>query len=427
MVAKPNEFPSGPNLSTGIVTGGFNKDPLDTTSNLSRAINPLTTPGAPGKQVPGNPRLVPFTQSALESNDHPPEPGTACAFFHTTGSPHDLFLGAFADSNQSGASPGNMDLMSAFPGLAQSMQEGVSKLVSQGFETKTEGGAEIRYPKDGAEWMHSLTRGIPTHAALFPLAGTVLESIKNIETAIQQFASALSQGMISQIPGTSISSLLSKLGGSGGGGGGGSNPISPEIQEGLSSIINLLQASSTSNTMALGGKVHETTFLENANSLISQCTTLGDICSVLHQLRYDTSLHGLDKLTPTLISSKSPWGTLYLNLDSAGTLQYANNVIPIVSGAGGSGGGGGNQSVFQAVQSFASSLASAAQNSGISNSDNLFKDQAQKIAEMAGRVPTEVGELIKQTLEQAMSGPHPDFLSNVKSRVPNGQLPTYFG
>jgi hypothetical protein len=39
---------------------------------------------------------------------------------------------------------------------------------------------------------HDLTKGIATHAATPALAGTILQEMKNIDTAIQQFAASLS-------------------------------------------------------------------------------------------------------------------------------------------------------------------------------------------------------------------------------------------
>ena len=263
-----NDFPSKAGATAEIVVGGHKKHPDPDQGNKFQTTNPLTH----GPNI--NPRDYPYTmilgqctQAALETQDPPPEPGSCVIKLPVMGAPSSAVgIGVLKDKNMAGSSAGNMNNMS-FPGIAQALTADVEKKLSKGYETKQEDGAEVRREKDGGNWNHNMTKGLPTHAALYPLAGTVLQARQQIETAIQQFGNILSSGAMAQMPGSfmSLDSLFNKM--TKKQKKKATKKMPKETLQAFESMLGLMQ-NGDAGTSFVGGRVHEETFIENAIKLL---------------------------------------------------------------------------------------------------------------------------------------------------------------
>lgn len=445
----PNNFPSDGGITACIVTGGHINEPHPAEAHNLKVIDPIRH----GPNIYEKHKNLPFissmrsaTQSGLETNDPAPEPGTMVYCMSTTGEPSGrIVLGQPNGQNNPGGAAGNIDLLSFW---AQIEQQVTGKIKSEGFQKASRDGVEVREPKDGEEWKHALTKGLPTHAAIFPLAGTILPAVKQVETAVQQFAGILNSNMLSQLPGQimSLASMFGKMNSSQKSRAKQNMP--PEVADAFDSMLNLIQTADGSDSFATGMRVNDEVFLENAADLLSQVTNLSDLSTVMRRLQTDASIRGLDKLPKVKIQSDTAFGSFSFDMDAEGNLEFddidsntANISVSTLSSVyyvsdeqaqntapqrAQSGGGGGNQQVLQAIQQFASLLLNGAQNAGTSSKDNLFKDQAPKIAEMMGRIPTDASKLMTADMKKSI-GNLASFVRGVKDPVALlRQVPTYF-
>lgn len=449
MVGYPNNWPSDGGVTACIVAGGHIERPAPDKSNNLQVIDPIRH----SPQISGNPNLLPFitmikspTMEAQETNNPPPEPGSMVYCMSTTGDPSGrVVLGQPNEQFNSQSVGGNLDLTQP---LQQFFNAKTRKIVSKGFKQSSRGGAEVRIPNNGEEWYHSLTRGLPTHAATFPLAGTKLPSMKNIETAIQQFSNILSPSMLSQLPGqiTSLASMLGSMSSSQKQQA--TRNMPREVADGFNSMINLMQTADGSSTYSMGNRCNADFYMAKSVELLSQVTNAGELESVMNRLQYDESVRGLNTLPPVNIKSETAFGTFSFNMDANGTLTFddldantanisvstisdiysptANVNLTSSSSSGGGGGGGGNAQILDAMKSFGQKLLSGATNAGISPNQNLFGQQAQKVAELMGRLPAAAQTAMKGDLDKAMSGFHTKITDITKSKVPLGQLSKYF-
>lgn len=237
-----------------------------------------------------------------------------------------------------------------------------------------------------------LLDGLPVHGALFDIAGFRLPEIKNVPTAKQTNDAMMSvqnlQQMMGQIMslGQMIQGLAGNKGGGGGAGGFGAGYTPPttgvytpyippgteegaggagyggglgpnivrgfeadsntplhEINEGLTpamrSAVNslsvLLQGYEAQDGVAFmtGDVVHEDTYLQNAQELLSQVTSLDDLMYVLHRLQWDDSLKGTEKLANVKNEIQTAWGVALQEIDVDGNViitygaEYANNEL----------------------------------------------------------------------------------------------------
>lgn len=443
----PNNFPSDGGITACIVTGGHINEPHPAEAHNLKVIDPIRHgPNINHKDLPFISSMRSATQSDLETNDPAPEPGTMVYVMSTTGEPSGrVVLGQPNGQNTPGGVSGNLDLLSFWPQIEQQV---TGKLKSEGFQKASRDGVEVREPKDGEEWKHALTKGLPTHAAIFPLAGTILPAVKQIETAVQQFAGILNSNMLSQLPGQmmSLASMFGKMNSSQKSRAKQNMP--PEVSDAFDSMLNLLQTADGSGQFATGMRVNDEVFLENAADLLSQVTNLSDLSTVMRRLQTDASIRGLDKLPKVKIQSDTAFGTFSFDMDAEGNLEFddidsntANISVSTLSSIyyvpddqlantlpqqTQSGGGGGNQQVLQAIQQFASQMLNGLQNAGISPQENLFKDQAQKVTELMGRIPADASKLMTADMSKAMGGFHVVNTQITKSMVPLGQLAKYF-
>lgn len=383
----PNTFPHGYQIAYNVVTGGHAQEPAPDQSGTLKVVDPVRH----GQQV--NQFDMPFvttlrtpTQSALEETPFPPEPGAIVATSFNMGDPTSrAVVGMPNEINNSSSVAGNNPLMFH---ILQAIIKDVLKNRPTKYKEKQDRGALVRaIDQEFGNWIHALTKGLPTHAALFPMAGQVLPAVQQIDTAVKQFASILGQGAIGQLPGAAmnLSSLFNKMNDKQ------KKKIkenkSEEIVNALESMMTLLVEGEGSGTYMASGRVHEETFIDNAVELLSQCTAIGDIVECLQRLRYDETLHGLDKLQDIEVKANTEFGQIVMTVDSKGNAKQSQQSL---------------QQIMSAIQQFTGFLNSL-QSGG--QGKTMFGKEAGKVSDSSQRAgnntliktANEVGQRWKET------------------------------
>ena len=302
------------NFRPGIITGGQKGDTPPDEGLTARYIIP--TEHGPSVDPTKMPFVTSFrnpTQNQLESNDPPPEPGATGIFIGDTGNPNKFLAGIVPDINNSQSVEGNSSLTPLF---MNAVMKRVGKNMPTQYKEKEERGALVRdIEQEFGEWFHGLTKGLPTHAASAPMAGQFLPSVKQIPTAVQNFASILGPGTVAQLAGNSMNSrdLFNKM----------TEEqkkratenMPPEIQEALNSYLNLLRSGESAGLYIGGNPAHAETFIENAVTLLSQVTTYSDLMTVLHRFHGDETIRGLDKLEQLTVTANSAFGQIEMTVD----------------------------------------------------------------------------------------------------------------
>ena len=246
-----------------------------------------------------------------------------------------------------------------------------------------EDGVKIRkIIEKGKQHKLDLLDGLPIHAALFDIAGFRLPEIKKVPTAKQTNDQMMSmqnlQQMMGQIMslGQMIQGLAGNKGGGGGGGGfgaGGSSMVpqttgvfpqyeppgantgaggagysgglgdniisaydapsdtpmyeimdglTPAMKSAVNSLSVLLQGYEAQDGVAFmtGNVVHEDTYLQNAQELLSQVNSLDDLMYVLGRLQWDKSLRGTEKLSNVKNEIQTAWGVALQEIDYEGNI-----------------------------------------------------------------------------------------------------------
>jgi len=193
----------------------------------------------------------------------------------------------------------------------------------------TKNGARIRQSVEkGQDFSLKVFNNIPSHGAIYPMAGIPLPELNNIATALQSYGDILTPSIASQLPGLQMSlgkmfslftgTMLNKI----------LDSLPREIGGALESMSNLIQnfESSEMGRFATAGKVHEETFMNNALSMLSGHTNLGGLIDGMMRLQMDTSLHGLDKFDPVTIAVNSAFGGINKKYDAYGNVL--ESIVP---------------------------------------------------------------------------------------------------
>lgn len=377
-------FPGG--LTIGVALEEDKKDPQK--RGAVRVADPLRHGNnIPASDYPYLPAMGAPTQGDLETNNPPPEAGTIVICMSELGNPSKIPIAIGKDVHGGGPSAGNLNNTAQIKKIADAIKYKYAKRVSKGYETGSRSGAEIRKPKDGDEWSHILTKGIPVHAAMPSIAGTIIPSRTNIETAKQQFGHVLNSSMISQLPGKfmSLSSLFSGLTKSQKKSI--QKAVPQEIFDAMESTMALMQNGDSGSSL-VDGRVDEETFISNAIELLSGVRSLPELEEVLHRLTYDTTLFGQDKLQEIEIDVIGAFGAAKQKLDHLGNVT---DQIPDII-----------QALISAFGSLLNSIDGA---SGADTNTNMFGDQADTINDMLGRVQTDVDKFRKELLESVNKSP----------------------
>ena len=241
-----------------------------------------------------------------------------------------------------------------------------------------ENGVKIRkIIEKGQQHSLGLLDGLPIHGALFDMAGFRLPEITNVPTAKQTNDGMASvqalQQMMGQIMslGQMIQGLAGNKGAGGGAGGFGSGGVptspgqtytppgantgaggagyggglgnniitavnapsntplhtimegmTPNMKAAINSLSTLLQGYSVNGGVAFmtGDVVHEDTYLQNAQELLSQVTSLQEMMYVLNRLQWDKSLFGQEKLANVVNEIETAWGVALQEIDVNGNI-----------------------------------------------------------------------------------------------------------
>lgn len=308
------------------------------------------------------------------------DPGTMVYGIKIPGQNQVIVLGQAQTQKKSGSGSGGggTDLLSNY---SKTFSDKLPINVPPDIQESTDAdGVKIRKIKEKGE-QHSFDKldGLPSHGALFPMAGYRLPELPNVPTAKQQNTGMMNNQMMEQMMGQIMSmsqmfqGLMGNRGGGGGGGGMGAgaaglgnssvsayNPpegsrmsnilggLTPEMKTAVTNLSLLVQGLEANDGVAFftGGVVHEETYLSNAEELLSQVQSLDDLMYVLQRLQWDTDLFGRDKLDKVETEIETAWGVAlqqvtydgevyvtYQNPNTNGAIQYVRaNVLISTTG-----------------------------------------------------------------------------------------------
>lgn len=364
-----------------------------------------------------------------------------------------------------------------------------------------EDGVKIRkIIEKGKQHSLDLLDGLPIHGALFDIAGFRLPEIKKVPTAKQTNDQMMSlqnmQQMMGQIMslGQMIQGLAGNKGGGGGGGGFGAGYVPPstgtgvytayippgvdegaggagymgglgpniipaseaesntplyEIMEGMTpamkaavnSLSVLLQGYEAQEGVAYytGNVVHEDTYLQNAQELLSQVQSLDDMMYVLSRLQWDKSLRGTEKLANVKNEIQTAWGTALQEIDVDGNIiitygaEDANNEMEFANSMTSNTGspalgffdGNNTQDVYYSVNATGASLGfdttGAGGASGIPSGGS--KGGSASPSEVIGQVQGLLGKVqgLAQGMNQNMFGEAAETMKDMWKRMTKEQ------
>ena len=437
-------------VRVGIICGGDITDKASDQSCNQKVIFPLehNPDGVKQEHLAFSPLHRSPDRDTQQSFPGTHDPGSLVYALKLPGSNQCLILGQANDLFNSGAQSGNKDLFSN-DFFQEVFKRTIDIRIPPNIEEKTlADGVKVRTMKEKKDlWSHSLTQGLPTHASLFPITGFPNPAVKDVPTAKQHFNEIQTNDMMGQMPGDimSLGKMLQGLmggmggGGAGGGAGGGGSPssgsgststdtsnmstytrgntsptishLSPELQNAVLSASYLIQdfeGSSGSSTVVLGERVHSNTYMENANTLISQITCIDDLMNVLHRLRWDTSLFGQDKLEPVTFTVDTVWGTGIQTLHANGSLEfaYANTA-----------------NVAQTQSDYQQSMSSSDSMPSTGAGDNMFGGSSSNMFDMFKRLSPIAEKMSKQMTDKLNTGDTAKKLQEIIKKTVQGGNP----
>ena len=312
-------------LVYGIVVGGHDADaPTDYSGNLRVYFPSIHGKDVNVKHLAFSPRLMNPTRSAQQEFPGGLDPGTLVVAMKDTGSNQCQIVGLANDFNNNDQTiEGNMSLLQ---NIAMYLTMPIMVSPPPGTYETTEGGARVRKIREkGGNWNHGLVRGLPTHAAMYNMAGMPIPKVTQVATALQAFDNLISSSMMGSLPGTvmSLGMLLStilnnksnkkKLYGG----------MSPQTALAFNSMSYLLQSVEQTEGAGFmtGTRVNQDIFVANAIGLLSQATGVGGLVNTFQRLQYDTSLYGLGSLNPVVTPIATANGMVYRSFSPSGQMM----------------------------------------------------------------------------------------------------------
>lgn len=362
------------------------------------------------------------TQGAVQSFGGPPERGSVVLLSQIGGQ------GPAGDYIVMGVFPNNIS-KSPMPGttmLNQFFQDAVDTTINKKrppgkLSTTTRDGAEIRQVQDTGMWSNRLVDGIPSSATLWPMSGIFLPQVSSVATAIQHSTDILNSSILSSLPGISMSlgGLLSNLNASGLLSQITANMPS-DLATALNSISNLITQveSSSSYGFAVGGRVDEETYVNNAVNILSAAASIQDIVDGMNRLMYDDTLYGTENLEPVRIKCSTPYGNTYIEVSHNGTVNSTINVANVIASNGNTQNvitqaarnASGNQeeeddnkNYLSSILSFVNMLSSPSQAFAASG-ENMFGNSAPRMVDLFNRMNPEATSHMKNLVETVNIG-----------------------
>lgn len=287
-------------------------------------------------------------------------------------------------NSESGSEGGGTNILSSNPHFQAAKNKTMNvRMPPRIRETQAEDGTKIREAQEtGEQFSLSTLEGLPLHASLFEMSGFRLPEISKVPTAIKKNDGMMMVQQLQQMMGQvmSLGQMFAGLAGNkgaGGGGGGFPNGFGSSVpidSAGKSAVYNydpqqvavrLKQDANTGNTyggsqfysannrlisiqnrvpseMALaignlakhiqglelnngvafftGGVVHESTYLQNAENLLAQVTSMDELMNVLSRLQYDESLFGREHLRDVYVTIDTSHGPMTSVVDFTGNV-----------------------------------------------------------------------------------------------------------
>ena len=189
-----------------------------------RNVRTMQKDGVPTEDLLFSPAMYTPSQFGQQSSPGRLDPGTPVYAIKIPGQNQAIVLGQAQTQKKSGSGSGGggSDLMSQY---SQTFSNKLPINVPPDIQESTDAdGVKIRKIKEKGE-QHSFDKldGLPSHGALFPMAGYRLPELPNVPTAKQQNTGMLNNQMMEQMMGQimSMSQMFQGLMGNRGGGGGG--------------------------------------------------------------------------------------------------------------------------------------------------------------------------------------------------------------
>lgn len=452
----PKELMKGSGKRIGIIVGGHDKDPASDHSCNQRVYFPMEH---------GN--KVKKEHLALSTMSHSPtnhsqqsfpgclDPGTLVFVESNLGENQCMIIGQANDLHNSKSTPGNIDLMKQLTAVSEALSTELKINIAPNYEEKEDDGTKIREVKEkGQKHSHNLLKGLPTHGANFSMAGLRLPELKQIPTAIEKFSGLQTNDMMNQLPGnlmsmgqmfqglmgggTGSAGGMSGAGSNAGGGGGGGtsggsgsagtssvgtgqfsvsyantrmdNILSAlpnqEMRDALTSFAIHAQGGEGGGALGSFGtaaRVDPVTYLDNAEQLLSQCQTVGDLMTCMHQLQWDTSLFGQENLAPVAFTYDSGFGPMQ-------QMVYANAYVAVANT-----GNTGSQ-----MSNFGSNMGSSQQSPGGGGGSNMFGQASGKVMDMIQRMAPNAEKHAKNAMQDMQGGIMEKVMKIAKTTVSGG-------
>jgi len=315
----PSNFPGEKRFF--VVCGGDQKDPDQMKLSLMKVYCPTSDPETTNvEKLAFVSAENPANQPALEQCCGPPEAGTVVCGTRNLGDPTSCTIQGMPMSQYFDAQnvEGNSGLYTILMQLANDPSRSGKRIKPQVIERIVNGVLVREIQEKGQDWMHALTKGLAVHAAWKPMTGQLLNEVKNIDTALQNFANIPTLGALLQLPGSimNIASLFNSL----------SiqqkkqatKNMSPLLIEGLNNMMLLMGNSEGGTQYVSSNRINPAVFTRNMIDLLSQVDNISDLINTIERLQYDETLRGLEEY-----SQKANSGLVANTIVSTEILDYS--------------------------------------------------------------------------------------------------------
>jgi hypothetical protein len=312
-------------LVYGIVVGGHDADaPTDYSGNIRVYFPSIHGKDVNVKHLAYSPRLMSPTRAAQQEFPGGLDPGSLVVAMKDTGSNQCQIIGLANDLNNNDQTiEGNMSLLQ---NIAMYLTMPIQVLPPpESYET-VEGGARVRRIREKDQlWNHGMTKGLPTHGAMYNMAGMTIPKVASVATAVQSFDNLISSSMMGNLPGAvmSLGVLLSSILNNKNNSKklyGGMNPSTIAAFNSMSYLIQSVEQKEGAGFMT-GTRVNSDVYTTNAIGLLGQATGIGGLVNTFQRLQYDTSLFGLGSLAPVITPLTTSAGTVYRSYSPSGQMM----------------------------------------------------------------------------------------------------------
>ena len=285
-------------ITGGDAHGATKPSPFGAAIGLQSGSDPLVS----GTDQASDENLRPLLKDASYlsqcTNNPPLDQGAQLVSIKSPGSVGDGFIVGFPPSVPSSqGTPGNINFLSVLGYLKSINSPDSNVALPPNLKKEMEKRAEIIRAIFKGQHFNGVFQNIPVSGIIGSLISEGPPNEKSIPTAIQKFANILTSGMLSSLPGVSMSlgQMMSMIQSN-------SSQMSalmqnktPEFIGAFNSIATLIQQVDSSGGSTLSGfRVNPEKFIENAVNLLSQCNSLNELDTCLQELQSNPAYHGFD-------------------------------------------------------------------------------------------------------------------------------------